>query len=113
MASDGVDHTDTGAPCRFARARRGDVVAAQPRRLAAATGINPPNPWNARVAIFGTAMLMADNGADQGTTASERRAALRYFAGGNWNKPSFAFYGDGVMGFAASYQRDIDVLEGR
>lgn len=82
-------------------------------RLAAATGENPPNPWQARTAIFATAMLMADNGADQGTRAAERRAALRYFAGGNWSKPSYAFYGDGVMGFRDQYQQDINVLEGR
>lgn len=81
-------------------------------RLAAATGENPPNPWQARTAIFATAMLMADNGADQGTRESERRAALRYFAGGNWSKPSYAFYGDGVMKYRDQYQADINVLTG-
>lgn len=83
-------------------------------RLAKITGTNPPDPWHSRTAIFATALLMADNGADSGTRASERLAALRYFAG--WNnakKASYAFYGDGVMGFADDYQRDIDVLEGR
>jgi membrane-bound lytic murein transglycosylase B len=82
-------------------------------RLAAATGDNPPNPWQARTAIFATAMLMADNGADQGTRESERRAALRYFAGGNWSKPSYAFYGDGVMKYRDQYQADINVLLGK
>ncbi len=82
-------------------------------RLAAATGDNPPNPWQARTAIFATAMLMADNGADQGTRESERRAALRYFAGGNWNKASYAFYGDGVMKYRDQYQADINVLLGQ
>lgn len=81
-------------------------------RLAIATGTNPPNPWDARTAIFATAMLMMDNGADKGTRQSERLAALRYFAGwGNANKPAFAFYGDGVMEYADGFQRDIDVLE--
>jgi peptidoglycan hydrolase CwlO-like protein len=79
-------------------------------RLAATTGQNPPSPWNARTAIFATALLMQDNGAT-GDRASERRAALKYFAGGNWSKPAFAFYGDGVMGYADQYQKDIDVLE--
>lgn len=79
-------------------------------RLAAATGQNPPSPWNARTAIFATALLMQDNGATA-DRASERRAALKYFAGGNWSKPAFAFYGDGVMGYADQYQKDIDVLE--
>ncbi len=82
-------------------------------RLAAATGENPPSPWSARTAIFATGMLMADNGADQGTRESERRAALRYFAGGNWSKPSYAFYGDGVMRYRDQYQADINVLLGQ
>ncbi|TSC70342.1 MAG: peptidase M23 [Parcubacteria group bacterium Gr01-1014_49] len=71
----------------------------------------PSNPWNAQVAIMATAMLMADNGASKQTPAAERLAALRYFAG--WagaNKPAYAFYGDGVMGFAANFQRDINLL---
>jgi hypothetical protein len=56
---------------------------------------------------------MMDNGADEGTFTAERRAALRYFAGGNWNKASYAFYGDDVMEFAESYQKDINILEGK
>lgn len=83
------------------------------KRIAEATGENPPNPWNARTAIFATAFLMKDNGADGGTFASERKAALRYFAGGNWSKPAYAFYGDDVMEFAAQFQKDIDILEGK
>lgn len=81
-------------------------------RIARATGEAPPNPWNARTAIFATALFMADLGADTGTYASERKAALRYFAGSNWNKPAFAFYGNAVMDFAEKYQRDIGVLGG-
>ncbi|MBI5457086.1 lytic murein transglycosylase [Candidatus Kaiserbacteria bacterium] len=82
-------------------------------RVASIVGENPPNPWTARTAIFATALLMMDNGADEGTFAAERRAALRYFAGGNWNKASYAFYGDDVMEFAESYQKDINILEGK
>lgn len=82
-------------------------------RLGSLSGENPPNPWNPRTAIFATGLLMADNGADGGTRESERRAALRYFAGGNWSKPAYAFYGDGVMGLADKFQSEIDVLEGR
>ncbi len=83
-------------------------------RIGKLTGTNPPNPWEARTAIFASALLMADNGADAGTRASERLAALRYFAGwGNANKPAYAFYGDGVMGLADKFQKEIDVLEGR
>jgi hypothetical protein len=58
-------------------------------------------------------MLMADNGATAGTRESERTAALRYFAGwGNAGNPAYAFYGDGVMGFADQFQADIDTLGG-
>ncbi len=83
-------------------------------RLASIVGTNPPNPWQPRTAVFATALLMQDNGADAGTRAAERLAALRYFAGwGNANKPAFAFYGDSVMEYADQYQRDVDILEGR
>jgi len=73
----------------------------------------PSNPWSPQVAIMATAMLMADNGAVARTLAAERLAALRYFAG--WTgarNPAYAFYGDGVMGFAAKFQQDIDQLGG-
>ena len=82
-------------------------------RIASASGQSPPNPWDARTAVFATGLLMMDNGADDGTRAAERKAALRYFAGGNWSKPAYAFYGDGVMGLADKFQQEIDVLEGR
>jgi len=73
----------------------------------------PSNPWDPKVAIMATAMLMADNGAGTQTKAAERLAALRYFAG--WvgaKNPAYAFYGDGVMEFAAEFQQDIDQLAG-
>ncbi len=83
-------------------------------RIAKVTGENPPNPWNPRTAFFATALLMKDNGADAGTRAAERLAALRYFAGWkNARNPAYAFYGDGVMEFRDKYQRQIDILEGR
>jgi len=83
-------------------------------RLAKLTKTNPPNPWDPRTAIFATAMLMADNGADGGTRSAERLAALRYFAGwANANKSTYAFYGDSVMEFADAMQRQIDIIEGR
>jgi len=83
-------------------------------RLAKITGENPPNPWSARTAVFATALLMSDNGADAATRAAERLAALRYFAGwANAGKRAYAFYGDSVISFADEYQRDIDILEGK
>lgn len=74
---------------------------------------SPSNPWNAQTAIMATAMLMADNGASVQTPQAERLAALRYFAGWTGAKNrAYAFYGDGVMGFAAQFQQSINQLGG-
>lgn len=82
-------------------------------RIAAATGQNPPNPWDPRTAVFATAILMADNGADAQTFAAERLAALRYLAGWkNATKAAYAFYGDEVMEYAAEFQAQINVIGG-
>jgi membrane-bound lytic murein transglycosylase B len=80
-------------------------------RLATIMGVNVPDPWSGRTAVFATALLMADNGADAGTFAAERLAALRYYAGwANANKASNRFYGDSVMSLAADIQAEIDIL---
>ncbi|MCE9541438.1 hypothetical protein K8R03_02665 [Candidatus Kaiserbacteria bacterium] len=82
-------------------------------RIAKITGQTPPNPWDPRTATFATALLMMDNGADGGTAAAERLAALRYLAGWkNATKSAYAFYGDDVMALAAKYQAQIDILGG-
>lgn len=86
-------------------------VASKDRVRKLLGGSSLSNPWNAQDAIMATAMLMADNGAATQTPAAERLAALRYFAG--WTgarNPAYSFYGDGVMGFAARFQKDIDLL---
>ncbi len=81
------------------------------KRIADITGQNPANPWDVRTATFATALLMKDNGANKGTRAAERLAALRYLAGwGNASKPAYAFYGDDVMEFADDFQKQIDIL---
>ncbi len=80
-------------------------------RIAKVTGHTPPNPYDPGDAFMASAILLADNGADRGTRAAERLAALRYFAGWvNATKKSYAFYGDDVMELADKYQRQIDVL---
>ncbi len=79
-------------------------------RLSGITGESYPDPWNGRTAVFATALLMKDNGADGGTRESERKAALKYFAGGNWNKAAYAFYGTQVMSHADDIQAEIDIL---
>ncbi len=82
-------------------------------RIARATGQNPPNPWDARTAIFAASLLLMDNGADKGTRAAERLAALRYLAGWkNAGKSAYAFYGDDVMDLADKFQSQIDILGG-
>ncbi len=75
-------------------------------RVSAITGNNPPSPWDAKDAFVASALLLKDNGA----TTNERRAALKYLAGSNWNKSAYAFYGDDVMDLAAKYQRMIDII---
>lgn len=80
-------------------------------RIAKATGHNPPNPWEPYDAFMASALLLMDNGADKGTPAAERLAALRYLAGwANANKKAYAFYGDDVMELAEKYQQQINIL---
>lgn len=74
------------------------------------TGHNPPSPWDPEDAFMASALLLKDNGAAEGTYAAERKAALRYLAGSNWNKPTYAFYGDDVMALAAKYQEQMDII---
>lgn len=63
-----------------------------------------PNPWNVNHAFLASALYLRDLG---GRT-NERRAALRYFAGGNWANPRFAFYGDQVVRRINCMQTFID-----
>ena len=78
--------------------------------VARRTGNNPPNPWNPLDAFMASGLLLKDNGAGARTHKAERTAALKYLAGGNWATPSYAFYGDDVMGLAQKYQDQIDIL---
>lgn len=80
------------------------------KRIAKATGSIVPNPWDPKDAFAAAAILLADNGADAGTAQAERTAALKYLAGSNWKKKSYAFYGDDVMGIAKKYQEQIEIL---
>ncbi len=82
-------------------------------RIAAATGNNPPNPWDPRTATFAAAILLMDNGADGGTAQAQRLAALRYLAGWkNATKSAYSFYGDDVMDLTAKFRQQIAVLGG-
>lgn len=79
-------------------------------RISAITGNNPPNPWDPKDAFVASALLLKDNGAVANDYTAERRAALKYLAGANWKKSSYAFYGDDVMELAAKYQSQIDIV---
>lgn len=80
-------------------------------KIAAATGHDPPNPYDPSDAFMASALLLGDNGADRGTRQAERLAALRYFAGwANAENPAYAFYGDEVMQLADKNQNLIDQL---
>lgn len=73
-------------------------------------GANPPNPWEPKTAFVAAGLLLRDNGAAAGNYAAERKAALKYLAGSNWNKSAYSFYGDDVMDIAAKYQEQIDII---
>jgi membrane-bound lytic murein transglycosylase B len=81
-------------------------------RIASASGQNPPNPWDPRTATFATALYMSDLGADAGTPAAEREAALKYLAGSHWQGAAYAFYGEAVMNYTAQYQGQINQING-
>ena len=79
-------------------------------RVATALGKTMPDPWNPEDAIMASSVLLMDNGAGKGGFTAERTAALKYYAGGNWNKSVNAFYGNSVMQKAAVIQANIDLL---
>lgn len=81
-------------------------------RISGVTGSNPPNPWNPEDAFAAAGLLLSDNGAVGGNYSAERKAALKYYAGGNWSLAKNAFYGDQVMAKATRYQTMIDSLQG-
>lgn len=79
-------------------------------RVAAALGVSTADPWNPQHAFMATAIYMSDLGAGSQTWTAEHTAALKYYAGGNWSLPQNQFYGDQVMGHAATFQENIDFL---
>lgn len=75
-------------------------------------GSGPANPFNNRDAFLATALLLRDNGAN-GTYASDRLAALRYYAGwGGATNPANSFYGDQVMNRKSRLANEIKILGG-
>lgn len=79
--------------------------------VTAVTGNNPPNPWNPLDAFTASGLYLRDLGASAKTYSAERKAALRYYSGGNWYLAKNAFYGDQVMAIAAKYDKQIAILQ--
>ena len=81
-------------------------------RISAATGDNPPDPWNPQDAFMASALFLSDLGAGNATPAAEENAACKYYSG-RVCSGSNAFYGSDVMSQASSIQTNmIDPLEG-
>ncbi|MCX6703774.1 MAG: lytic murein transglycosylase [Candidatus Zambryskibacteria bacterium] len=76
-------------------------------RVAKALGKSIANPWNAEDAFMASSLFLTDLGAGSQAYTAERTAALRYYAGGNWNKPANAFYGNQVMAKAKNIQETM------
>jgi peptidoglycan hydrolase CwlO-like protein len=72
-----------------------------------ALGKSVVNPWSAEDAFTASGIYLSELGANAQTFSSERTAALKYYAGGNWNKKSNAFYGDQVMAKAKNIQENM------
>lgn len=80
-------------------------------RVAEITGHHPPNPWVIEDAFAAAAVKLASGGATAQTPASEWKSAMIYFAGGNWDNPAYAFYGDAVEDLTAQFAAMIEILE--
>ncbi len=81
------------------------------KAISAITGNNPPSPWDTQDAFTASGLYLRDLGANTKTYTAERRAALKYYSGGNWAKAKNAFYGNQVMAIATRYQGQIDILQ--
>lgn len=79
--------------------------------IAKLSGNNPPSPWNIHDAFAAAALKLAAGGADQKIFDAEWKAAMIYFAGGNWDNPAFSFYGDSVLALAHLFEEQIQILE--
>lgn len=78
--------------------------------VARLTGHNPPSPWNIDDSFTAAGLKLAKAGAGQQTADAEWKAAMIYFAGNNWNKSVYSFYGDAVMDLASVIQEQLDVI---
>ena len=69
------------------------------------------DPWNARDAITATALYLANSGATSQSYSDERNAACKYYSGKSCARGvGAAGYGNSVMNWTDSFQKDIDLL---
>lgn len=81
-------------------------------KVATALGKQVANPWEPEDAFMASALFLRELGAARGGFSSEREAALRYYAGGNWQAAKNAFYGNEVMVKARDIQLNmVNVLQ--
>lgn len=82
-------------------------------RIAAASGVQTPNPWDPRDAIVATAIYLSDLGAGAQTYTAERNAACKYYSGRSCDtkKPTNYTYGNQVVAKADTFQTNIDFLK--
>ena len=69
-----------------------------------------PDPWRIRDAFVASAVKLAQAGAASQNPDIEWKAAMIYYAGGNWNNSAYWGYADWIMDKAAEYQAEIDIL---
>lgn len=69
---------------------------------------SPVSPFDVQDAMLAMGIKLARAGANSKTEQAEWKAAMIYFAGGNWDNPNFSFYGDSVINLAKAYQEEID-----
>lgn len=80
--------------------------------VARLTSHNPPSPWDIDDAFTAAALKLANGGAVQKNNDAEWQAAMVYFAGNNWGKKIYSFYGDAVMDLADTIQQQLDIIAG-
>ncbi|GIW65665.1 MAG: hypothetical protein KatS3mg094_184 [Candidatus Parcubacteria bacterium] len=115
----GLDYTKVPVSCPLSFGWGGAMGPAQfipstwkayKDKIAKILGENP-NPWNIYHSFIAAAVKLSEAGASQKTYQAEWKAAMIYFAGSNWNNPSYSFYGNSVMSLAQKIEEDIKIIK--